>query len=135
MLESGRYRFSAVSEYFGQTKQALHTRMLRDDELGRRYRQAKAKGEMRQCDRADGVKGEEQADRESARWFLERIHGVQKPLDRERSREARASLRALRAAERAATSKPVESDVAIWRDMMRAIPGRIAPEVAEGEKA
>ena len=125
-LETGRYRLSMVSEFFGQTRQALYRRMAREDDLAIRYRQARAQGERRLADML--FEAEEPEDRESAKWTLERIHSWQKPLDRARTTEARKNAKAAEVAAAAATASPLASDVDIWREMMKSIPGRSIPQ-------
>lgn len=126
MLESGRYRMSMVSEFFGQTRQALHRRMERNDALAMRYRKARATGEKRMADML--FEAPDAIDRESAKWNLERIHSWQKPIDRARTLEARKNAKAAEAAAAAAAASPLASDVDVWREMMRAIPGRNLPK-------
>jgi hypothetical protein len=78
MLRTGRYRLKTIAARFGQTAQSIGHRMRRHPELKFEYDAARAEGEMVQCDKLfDGSPLEAEA----AKFYLERIHRVIRPVD------------------------------------------------------
>jgi hypothetical protein len=96
MLRKGRYRLSAIAARFGQTEGSIRERIRRHPKLRAEFDEAKATGEMHQCDLiADGTPGESEA----AQWYLERIHRIQKPVDVARVAAYNAEARAAKKGE------------------------------------